>query len=244
MNKKPLYEKILNILKSGKEYKIIFIGDSLTSAEWVHPNWRDVFEYILKFSFEEFKDEDWWIPEWNLKFFNYSLDGASTREFVKQVSISKQEINPNLYIIMGTSNDIELNIPIDKHLQNIKEIFKIVEERDVVYSPDIYSNNENLNNRYEKYVEKVLSIETPFNITIVNGFKTFRRYHTPEFYTLDLDQDYQNIEQIQKDSVHPNTLGNVYISKMFLEEIFGIEVNPEKYLQDIRLDTVKYPRWK
>jgi len=241
MDKKPLYEKILNILKSGNEFKIVFVGDSLTSAEWVHPNWRSVFEYILKFSFEEFKDEDWWIPEWNLKFFNYSLDGASTREFIKQVSISKQEVNPDLYIIMGTSNDIELNISVEEHVENIKEIFKIVEGKDVVYSPNIYSNENNLNNRYEEYVTKVINLEVPFNINLINGHKIFRNYPTKKIYTLDLEQQCINSKHIQKDLVHPNSLGNVYIAKMFLEELYGIEVDPERYLVSLRSDKIKYP---
>ncbi len=63
-------------------------------------------------------------------------------------------------------------------------------------------------------------------------------------YTLDLDREYDSEIQAEKDPIHPNALGNVYIAKMFLEEVFGIEVNPEKFLDDTRSDTVKYPRWK
>ncbi len=174
MDKKPLYKKILSILKSSREYKIVFIGDSLTSGEWVHPNWRGVFEYILKFFSEEFNGNDWWVPEWNLKFFNYALDGASTRDFRKQVERVKLEINPDLYIIMGTSNDKELNISVEEHVQNLEEIFKIVGDKDVIYSPDIYSNDKKSNNIYQEYVENILSKEIPENITVVNGFNIFK----------------------------------------------------------------------
>jgi lysophospholipase L1-like esterase len=243
MNKRPMYKKILDILKSGKEYKISFIGDSLTSAEWVHPNWRDSFEYILKFSFEEFQDEDWWVPEWNLKFFNYSLDGASTREFVKQIKICKEQVNPDLYIIMGTSNDIELNISVNEHIKNFDLIYKLINDRDIIFAPDIYSNDVNLNNSYKKYVDGLLNSKIIEDIILVNGFEIFKSYPIQNFFTLDLDKDYDRVSKQLKDLVHPNALGNVYIAKMFLEEVFGIGVNSEKYLQDIRSDTVKYPRW-
>ncbi|MDY0097396.1 MAG: SGNH/GDSL hydrolase family protein [Candidatus Dojkabacteria bacterium] len=243
MGRKPLYKKILNTLKSGKEYKIVFIGDSLTSAEWVHPNWRDVFEYILKFSFEEFKEDDWWVPEWNLKFYNYALDGASSRDFLQQVSIAQKEIEPNLYIIMGTSNDIELGITVEEQIGNINSIFELLSNKDVIYTPDLYSNDQVSNERYEQYIEAILSLDIPSNINVFNGYEIYKDYPIEQFYTLDLDLNIDNTSEVKKDTIHPNSLGNIYIAKMFLEEIFGIKVKPELYLKDIRSDIVKYPRW-
>ena len=240
MNNSPLYQKILKKLQAGEQYKIAFIGDSLTSAEWVHPNWRDAFEYILKFSFEEFKNEDWWIPEWNLKFFNYSLDGASSKDFLLSTEVALKEVNPDLFIIMGTSNDIGLNIPVEKSKENMGEIFEILQSKDVIYSPDIYSGDEVLNNAYKPYVEEILQLPRSSNIFMVNGFELFSKYPSEDFYTLDLD----NSETSAKDLVHPNSLGNVYIAKMFLENVFGIEISPEKYVDDILSNTVKFPRWR
>jgi|GEM_PF-2533523 len=244
MDKKPLYKKILDTLKSGREYRIAFIGDSLTSAEWIHPNWRDSFEYILKFSFEEFKGNDWWIPEWNLKFYNYSLDGASSRDFIQQISIAQREINPDLYIIMGTSNDIELEISVQEHKDNFKKIFDLIQTQDVIFTPDIYSNDDTLNKRYEEYVNVVINLNFPDNIYVFNGFGIYKNYPREKFYTLDLDLNIDNTSEVKKDPIHPNSLGNIYITKMFLEEIFGIEIIPEVYLTDIRSYTVKYPKWK
>jgi len=244
MNKTPLYQKIRDILKSGKEYKIVFIGDSLTSAEWVHPNWRDAFEYILKFSFEEFDGDDWWIPEWNLKFYNYSLDGASSRDFLHQVSIAEEEVNPDLFIIMGTSNDTELGISVQEHTDNLKKIFDLTQTQDVIVTPDIYSNDDVLNKKYEEYVNAVLNLNLSDNTYVFNGFEVYKNYQREKFYTLNLDSDIDNTSEAKKDHVHPNSLGNIYIAKMFLEEVFGIEVNAEKYLEDIRSDTVKYPKWR
>ncbi|KKS30698.1 MAG: hypothetical protein UU92_C0021G0013 [candidate division WWE3 bacterium GW2011_GWA1_42_12] len=44
-------EKVTKSLKENGSYRILFLGDSITSAEWVHPNWREIVEYVLK---EEF----------------------------------------------------------------------------------------------------------------------------------------------------------------------------------------------
>lgn len=48
MEKTKLYKEILSKLKAGEVIKIAFIGDSITSGEWVHPNFRDIFENLLK----------------------------------------------------------------------------------------------------------------------------------------------------------------------------------------------------
>ena len=236
MTKTPLYNKILNVLQAQNRYKIVFIGDSLTSTEWIHPNWREVFEYILKYSFDEFSEEDWWIPEWNLSFFNYALDGGSTRNFLEQVKLAEKEVNPDLYIIMGTSNDIEFGIDKDEHVRNLEEIFKILNNKDVVYSPDVYSKDDKANIQYDEYIKEVFKIEFPKNIYKFNGYEISKNYPLNSFYTLQ--------ENGVTDPVHPNVLGNIYIAKMFLEECFGIEVNPEKYLEDIQSNTVKFPKWK
>lgn len=47
-------DEIKNALKTNGKYWIAFVGDSITSTEWVHPNWREIVEYVLK---EEMCDE-------------------------------------------------------------------------------------------------------------------------------------------------------------------------------------------
>jgi len=41
-------EKIKEALEKNGKYWIAFVGDSITSTEWVHPNWREIVEYVLK----------------------------------------------------------------------------------------------------------------------------------------------------------------------------------------------------
>jgi hypothetical protein len=232
----PLYNEILRNLKEGKEYKIAFIGDSITSAESIFPNWRSVFEYILKFSFEEHID-DWRVFEWNLKFFNYSLDSGETKEFLESLKTSLGEINPNLYLIMGTSNDLEQGLEIDVYVKNMRKIFNIVEKegKDCIYVPSIYGKDEKRNNEYLLLRKEALSFRKYENVQVIDGYEIFKNYDIERMYTLK-DEGVLDLE-------HPNVFGHVCIAKMFLEEAFGIEVNAELFFEEMRKDYIKWPSW-
>lgn len=241
-----LRKELLEILKSGKEYTIAFIGDSLTSGEWVHPNWRSIFEYILKYSFEkEFTGEDWYIPEWNIRFFNYSLDGASTNEFVKNTKRAIDEVKPDLFIIMGTANDSILDVTVDTHIKNLKGLFSLISQSGAqyIYSPDGYSNSEKSNNEYLPYLERVRLELVPDIKYYVDMFEEFKKFPLEKIFTMK----YSEFERADKDSdidpVHPNSLGCAYIAKVFLEKFFDTSVNPELFIQTSRDESIKYPKW-
>ncbi len=236
MNPSSLYNKILQSLKEGKEYKIAFIGDSITSAESIFPNWRSVFEYILKFSFEEYID-DWRSFEWNLRFFNYSLDGSTTNEFLKSLNSSLKEVNPDLYLITGTSNDLEQDLGLDLYLRNLEEIFNIIvkNKKDCVHIPSFYSSDEKRNKQYLDLTEGDLSIEVPKNIQVINGYEIFKNYDLEKIHTL--------VDEGVLDLCHPNSLGHVYIAKIFLEEAFGIKVDAEKFFKEMSKGDITWPDW-
>lgn len=236
MHKTDTYLKVLDRLKEGKAFKISFIGDSLTSCEWIHPNWREMFEYVLKFSFEEFTGDDWWIPEWNIKFFNYSLDGGTTKNFKESVKDCEKEVNPDMYIVMGTSNDSYFKISPKESRKNIEDIFGILKDKQVIYSPDIKCNDSKYDKRDIPYIEEILKISFPKNVLFINGYEISKKFDPKKIYTL--------VEKGKIDMVHPNVLGNGYIAKMFLENVFGIEIDVEKYLKDVKSNKVKFPRWK
>jgi len=235
--KSPLYNKILQNLKEGKEYRIAFVGDSITSAESVFPNWRSVFEYILKFSFEEYID-DWRIFEWNLKFFNYSLDGGTTKEFLKSLKTSLGEVNPDLYLIMGTSNNFNEGFEIDVYVRNMEEIFKIIEnkKKDCIYVPSIYSKDERKNNEYLTLTKEAFSLEKPESVQIINGYEIFKNYD-------DMDRVYTLEDKGVLDLEHPNSFGHLCIAKMFLEEAFAIKVNENLFFEEMSKGDVKWPSW-
>lgn len=234
--KSPLYNKILQNLKEGREYKIAFIGDSITSAESIFPNWRAVFEYILKFSFEEYID-DWRMFEYSLKFYNYSLDGGTTKEFLKSLKASLDEVNPDLYLVMGTSNDLEQGFEIDFFVKNLQEIFQIIEKKgkDCIYSPSIYGKNEERNNDYVLLKKGVFSVKKPEKVQIIDGYEIFKNYDIDKIYTLK-DKGILDLE-------HPNAFGHVCIAKMFLEEAFRVQVNENLFFEEMIKGDVKWPKW-
>ncbi|NMB56729.1 hypothetical protein GYA19_02210 [Candidatus Beckwithbacteria bacterium] len=43
-----LVQDIKQTLLKTSKYWIVFTGDSITSCEWVHPNWRDIVIYVLQ----------------------------------------------------------------------------------------------------------------------------------------------------------------------------------------------------
>ena len=59
-------EILIDKLKQGSTFKIVFLGDSITSAEWVHPNYREIIEYVLKQELEN-DLEDWKLPSWGIR---------------------------------------------------------------------------------------------------------------------------------------------------------------------------------
>ena len=58
-----LLEEIQSIISKDQKFKIVFYGDSTTSTEWVHPNWRGIIEYVIKMELENF-DKTQGSPTW------------------------------------------------------------------------------------------------------------------------------------------------------------------------------------
>lgn len=86
-----------------------------------------------------------------------------------------------------------------------------------------------------------LKNEFPPEIQLINGYELFKKYPLDEIYTLRLNEQEQKTLGLEIDPVHPNALGYAYVAKIFLEEGYGIVVDPERYIEDIRSDKVKYP---
>ncbi|HOU75897.1 MAG TPA: hypothetical protein PK957_02140 [Candidatus Dojkabacteria bacterium] len=163
-----------------------------------------------------------------------------------------KEVKPNCVVVMGTCNDYELGIDVKEHTSNLDKMFKRLEKScDLfIYSPDIYSADRIQNERYIPYLESALGIPLIREQKNINGYKIYSQYDWKRFYTLEKAPNELSEEELKTfnetkmqaiDKIHPNALGNVYIAKMFLEELYGIEVDPERYLASLRGDKIKYP---
>lgn len=224
-------------------YRIIFIGDSLTSGEWVHPNWREMTEYVLKEELTK-KIKDWKIPSWNIRCFNAGLDGATTKDQLLRLDEYVFFNKPNLAFIMLGGNDKYFLKPEDTYI-NLKTILARLNEKDIttVLSNDPYSINENHNKRYEPHNEKIyfLSKEADFFVDLNSEYKKFPLKKIYTFISETGNED-AGIKKGTIDFAHPNQLGNAYIAKVFLEKVFGISFDPEKFMKET-LQGEMYPSY-
>lgn len=224
-------EKVKKILEETGKYWIGFVGDSITSCEWVHPNWREIVEYVLK---EELQPRfaDWRVPSWGIRCFNYGFDGATTKDIINLITNNQIPItNLDLVIVMIGANDKSKRLSPDQHLENIGKILEKLKNTEVVWVTDMKPNRKGPALNYEKYVEvdrkykwgkvKFIDMFSEFSKLKLNRLFTFKYKGNPDYW-------------------HPNQLGNAYIAKVILKEVFGVEFDPEKYIKE-DLAGEKYP---
>ena len=226
-------KKIIDALNSKGKYHIAFVGDSLTSCEWVHPNWREIVEYVLKEELQKEFGNNWRLPSWGIRCFNFGFDGSTTKDILEKISNDKFLMSSeiDLRITMIGANDPILGVSIEEHKENMKRIKDSLE----ILATDIKPNNIVAAERYRKYVE------TDKDVVTINMFEEFN----PEdrFFTFISEENLdEGIKEGELDYWHPNQLGNAYIAKIVLEKLFEIKFDPEKYIET-NLKGYKYPEY-
>jgi len=229
--------------KEGK-YWIAFVGDSITSCEWVHPNWREIVEYVIKEELQK-KIVDWKIPSWGIRCFNHGYDGATTKDILEKISNDKCLMsNVDLVIMMLGGNDSVLGVSIEEHGKNLRAIAVNLAAKgvDLVLSTDSKPWNEKIAGIYGKYVEvdKKLNLD---GVKFINLFDEFDKFPTERIFTFKSEEiAVVGIKKGDLDFLHPNQLGNAYIAKVILKEVFEIDFDPEKYIKT-NLAGEKYPQY-
>jgi hypothetical protein len=248
---KNCWRLVWNKLKNNGKYWVAFVGDSITSCEWVHPNWREMVEYVLKDKLED-EFEEWRIPSWGIRCFNFGYDGATTDDIVglitnnqaisvpnnNQSPISNNQIretikNMDVVVLMMGLNDPTLKVEIKTHRNNIEKLIEEFGEK-LVVSTDIYPNSEIEAKLYLPYVEEEMAVDYK-GTKFVNLYNKFKQLDLNKIFTFKL-------EDRQADTLHPNQLGNAYIAKVILKEVWRIEFDPEKYMDETRRGE-KLPRY-
>jgi len=224
--------QILKILETNRSFKIVFFGDSITSAEWVHPNWREIVEYVLK---EESSNilRDWKLPSWGIRCINSGFDGSNSKDWLEKLHNEVLDYKPDMVIVMGTLNDMDMKITSDESKENIKSLLNTLVRNIplVVYCTDLASSNDTYNKGYFEYVEKVKEIFPFENVLFINIFEEFTKFNRSKFFTFEsTGNEAVGIEPGQIDFIHPNQLGNAYIAKIILNKVFEINFDPEKYI--------------
>ena len=234
--------EIADQIKSKGKYWIAFTGDSITSCEWVHPNWREIVEYVLKEELTKFLDGDWKTSEWGIKAFNFGYDGATTKDVFNKVDDIKI-INPNLVIGLMGGNDPVLGVSISESVENIKNISGKLDTKIYWCSSTPAGRGSKKNPEYKQYSDAFMGIPDTENFKKIDMFNIYQKFSTEKFFTFVSEQNpIEGIKAGEPDLQHPNQLGNAYIAKVILKEVFGIEFDAEKYWKET-LAGEKYPSY-
>jgi lysophospholipase L1-like esterase len=245
MNKNLL--KIKNKLKEDSWYRIAFLGDSITSTEWVYPNWRGIVEFVLKEKMEEVMGV-WETPWWKIRCYNAGFNGVTTREMIDYVDEEVSMYKPDLVIFMDTYNDKYSEIEPDEHKNNLNKIFEklfnLTEE--LVFTTSIPRFKEEANIENKAYMEIANEAIKKYGekIQFVDMFSKYSEFDLKKFFTF-ISENGNKVSGIQPGEIdfgHPNQLGNAYIAKIMLKEIFNINFDPELYIKET-LEGKKYPSY-
>ena len=215
-------KKIKEALEKNGKYWIAFVGDSITSTEWVHPNWREMVEYVLKDKFNS---------DWGIKTFNFAYDGSTSRDLLERVN-EICLVKPNLVIMLTGANDpFHGEISPEDLKNNIIKIKESLENSGVefVLSSDTCPADKWAEEKCIPYVEAINSVDNDS----IKLFEASRNFPKEKIYTFIAEQDIpeEGVVKGKTDCWHPNQLGNAYIAKVILKEVWGIEFNPEKYIE-------------
>jgi lysophospholipase L1-like esterase len=235
-------QKISDLIKSKGKYWIAFTGDSITSCEWVHPNWREIVEYVLQEELTKFLNGDWKTSEWGIKTFNFAYDGATTKDILERVD-NIQLVKPDLVISLMGGNDREFNIDIQEHIENVKKIIEKLQTKIVWCTSTPSGESSKKNIEYEPYAKALMEIPENENLQLIDMFNIYKKFPLEKFFTFKSEENpVEGISQGEPDLTHPNQLGNAYIAKVILKEVFSIDFNPEQYIEDT-LKGEKYPNY-
>lgn len=230
-------------LKDKGKYWIVFTGDSITSCEWVHPNWRDVVVYVLQNELIDLLEGDWKTPEWGVKGFNFAYDGATTKDILEKID-DILLVKPQLVIGLMGGNDPVLGISVDESVNNIKKISELVTSvgsKLVWCSSTPAGRGSKKNAEYEPYAKAFMQIPDKENFYKIDTFSLYQNFLTEKFFTFVSEENLvEGVREGDPDLQHPNQLGNAYIAKVVLKEVFGINFDPEKYIKE-SLEGKKYP---
>ena len=233
-------DKIRKALEKNGKYWIAFVGDSSTSTEWVHPNWREIVEYVLKDILQK-EMSDWRLPSWGIRCFNFGFDGATTKDLLEKME-TIIEHKPDLVVVMAGGNDPILGISKENHKNNVLAMAKklALNNIELVYTTGSKPWNKVSSDKYLPYVEVDRDLKLD---NLIDLYKESEDFPSERIYTFESEEiPEENIKEGDLDFCHPNQLGNAYVAKIILKEVFGVDFDPEKYIETTAKG-YKYPEY-
>lgn len=237
-------EEIKNQVLKTEHFRIVFLGDSITSTEWVHPNWREIVEYVLKEELTKLL-KDWKLPSWKVRGINSGFDGATTKDLLDHLESDVFFYRPKMVICIAGDNDVFFGISPSQHQKNVKQLVAKI-SKDVphlIFTTAIPANHQLHNQRYAPYAEKAKAVFPQPKVQFIDLFELYQQSDLDRFFTFkSIGNEVVGIKPGELDFLHPNQLGNAYIAKVILKEGMGISFNPERYIQDT-LKGLMYPQY-
>jgi len=233
-------------LAAGKEISMVFIGDSITSAEWVHPNWREIIEYVLKEELTRLLgSEKWRIPSWGIRCYNCGYDGSTTKDILDMMEENILAHKPTIAVYIANTNDIHIHKDLAEYNKDIKAIMDKLSKRcsHMILSNSIPGNNSGYNAEYGAYANSIKAIKLNDKIKFIDMYQAYQEFDLGRFFTFKSQgNQVLGIPLGGIDFVHPNQLGNAYMAKIILEKGFGISFDPEIFMANT-LKGEMYPRY-
>lgn len=238
-------DELITKLKRGGNYWISFTGDSITSCEWVHPNWRDIVIYVLQDKVTEQLNGDWKTAEWGIKGFNFAYDGATTKDIYERLN-DILLIKPQMVIGLMGGNDPVLGVSVEQSIDYISKIADAVinSGAKLVWSNSTSAGKGSKKNpEYEPYAKAFIDMTSREGLVKIDMFNIYQSFPNDKFFTFVSEENpVEGIKAGERDLQHPNQLGNAYIAKVILKEVFDVYFDPEKYI-DTTLAGTKYPSY-
>jgi len=235
--------EIKSHLVKNHKFWIAFTGDSITSCEWVHPNWRDILLYVLQTEITSYLKGDWKTSEWGIRGFNFAFDGATTSDILTKVD-DLLLIKPDLTIGLMGGNDPTFKISLNNHINNIEKTIGrlIASGSQVVWCNSIPAGKGSVkNSEYQPYAEEMLKIPQRENFQLIDTFHLYQQFPLERIFTFKSEENpVENIKVGDPDLQHPNQLGNAYIAEIILKQVFNLNFDAEKYVKE-SLSGEKYP---
>ena len=232
-------------LLANDRFRIVFLGDSLTSPEWVHPNWREIVEYVIKEELAK-KMGDWKPSSWGVRGINSGLDGATGKDLLERLDSDVFTYSPEMVFCSIGINDIYFDISAKEHQENVRKLLRKIASKveHVVFCTSIATDRESLNRTYADYVKADKVLFPMKGVGFVNLFERYQKFDLKRFFTfVSGGNEVVGIKPGEIDYLHPNQLGNAYVAKVILAEAFGVEFDPEVYIKDSQNEAVQYPRY-
>lgn len=238
---KDLEEKV----KQNKLFSIVYYGASTTSVEYSFPNWGEIIRYWLK----RYTRDNIGRYYWNLQTANRGLDGASSGDLLERYPQMIESLNPDLVFLNIGKNDYYYEISQEECEKNTREIIEksLKNGYKVVFTTSAPALSEDLNKKTKPYFDLDRKVAQEFldnkDFLFIDLCNFFSADDLKRSYTLISEGGNKvvGIEPGEIDPIHFNKYGNALVAKIFLEQVFGIDFDQEKFIQDLADSSKKNP---